>query len=224
MHMIKIHSKRIGLIGEDVRSLSKNVVNTFDELNITDSAALYFLPQINPLFFVSKTYMNPICFQQEAEILQTIQNHFYNGVKKTLPFTPLLLESDESILTNYISYCGSLLRGEIKESKLIYGNKHIKDIVEDYDVQINDIFNTLIELNIGCELFSDNWKNTEPIDIDDLISHKRHEEYGLHRRGIEFTYDEYNNKLMIIDVENWSLNGKEMQVWAETKRLLLNVD
>lgn len=224
MHVIQIHPRR--------RSDAKWSINTFGmkawgdhipplkmgwgELNITDEAALHFSSKINPQFFVSKTYINSAQFDKETKILKTIQDYYYNEENK-LPFTPILLESDKSINTNYISYCGSLLRGDVKEGKLMFGGTHIKNIVDDYDEQINHIFNTLKKLNIGCDVFSHNWKN---FDADPNEHGVVENEYGLHRRGIEFTYDEYNKKLMIIDIENWTLSGEQMEIWDETQRLL----
>lgn len=243
MNIVQLYPRRVIGTKENIKKFrmkawGKNpqpIKTGFNELNITDEAVKHFLPESNPLFYVSKTYSNGDCFRREAAILQKIQTHFYNKergkayqTKRELPFTPLLLESDSSIKTNYLSYCGSLLRGDIKKSKLQFGNKPIRVFIDNFDAQINDIFETLDELNIGCDRIIEQWnriydEKSESKYTSMAQMHNLYEKYGLHRRGIEFTYDEYNNKLMIIDVENWSLTGENKEVWEEAKKLIKEI-
>ena len=66
---------------------------------------------VNNDWYVKKTYKNEECWRNEKEILTKIQNYWwdkYGDLNHSFntPFTPVIFNSDEKSLTNYLTFVG----------------------------------------------------------------------------------------------------------------------
>ena len=95
-------------------------------------------------WYVKKTYKNEADWRNEKEILTKIQNYWWDkyGDSKhrfNTPFTPVIFNSDEKSLTNYLTFVGVPL----EQVNRIVGTNI------DFEVQIDKIFKCLNNLQIS---------------------------------------------------------------------------
>ena len=94
-------------------------------------------------WYVKKTYKNKKYWRNEKEILTKIQNYWWDKYgdlnhRFNAPFTPVIFNSDEKSLTNYLTFVGVPLKQV----------NRIESTNIDFEVQIDKIFKCLNNLQI----------------------------------------------------------------------------
>ena len=88
-------------------------------------------------WYIKKTYKNEEEWRNEKEILTKIQNYWWDKYGDA-PFTPVIFNSDEKSLTNYLTFVGVPLKQV----------NRIESTNIDFEVQIDKIFKCLNNLQI----------------------------------------------------------------------------